>query len=169
MGDVQESSMRIWTKFPSSEIPVDIGARILSQRKARKWSQSQLAEASGISRAAVYRLEALNGSKPMRAVRADTLFRIAHALDVPIADFVPTWPEWEPIKGHGLGEGVREARRAGGLSLATLAAEVGVSEATLSRHERSLVVGSFVRRDGDEIYSAKNDLYDALDKLTKND
>lgn len=169
MDDVQESSMRIWTKFPTSEIPVDIGVRVKSERKAAEWSQSQLAEASGISRAAVYRLEALDGSKPMRAVRADTLFRIAHALDVPIRDFVPTWSEWEPIKGHGLGEGVREARRAAGLTLAALAAEVGVSEATLSRHERSLVVGSFLRREGDEIYSAKNDLYDALDKLSQTD
>lgn len=131
--------------------------------------QSQLAEAAGISRAAVYRLEALDGSKPMRAVRADTLFRIAHALDVSIRDFVPTWSEWEPIKGNGLGEEVREARRAAGLTLAVLAAEVGVSEATLSRHERALVVGSFLRREGEQIYSAKNDLYDALDKLTRND
>lgn len=169
MEDVQESSIRVWTNFPTSEIPVDIGIRIKSERKAAEWSQSQLAEAAGISRAAVYRLEALDGSKPMRAVRADTLFRIAHALDVSIRDFVPTWSEWEPIKGNGLGEEVREARRAAGLTLAVLAAEVGVSEATLSRHERALVVGSFLRREGEEIYSAKSDLYDALDKLTRND
>ena len=60
MEDVQESSIRVWTNFPTSEIPVDIGIRIKSERKAAEWSQSQLAEAAGISRAAVYRLEAVS-------------------------------------------------------------------------------------------------------------
>jgi transcriptional regulator with XRE-family HTH domain len=108
-----------------------------------------LAAKAGLNRASVYRLE--GGAAPSRA---DTLFRIAHALDMPIRDLVPEWPEWEPIKGHGPGEGSRERRRALGLSLAQVAREIGVSEASLSRFERGVGTSPvFLRRFGDDVTS----------------
>lgn len=161
MEPVQESSMKVARLvFPASAVPSDVGDRVSRERRRVGWTQARLAVRSGLSRAAVYRLE--GGSLP---VRADTLFRIAHALDLPIRELVPDWPEWDPIKGHGHGEGVRKRPRAIGLTMAELADMVGVSEATLSRHERSVgVSGAFLVREGDEIVSRDDRLSDALDR-----
>ena len=120
----------------------------------------RLAARAGLSRAAVYRLEDW-----LLPVRADTLFRVAHALDMPIRDLAPDWLEWDPIKGYGHGEEVRKRRREVGLTMAGLADMVGVSEATLSRHERSVgVSGVFLVREGDEIVSRDDSLFEALDR-----
>lgn len=135
MSDLQESSgyfRRL--AFPVAEIPSDVGDRVREAREARSWSKTRLAGRAGIDRASVQRLEA-GGSTP----RADTLFRIAHVLDLTINDLVPGWPEWEPLKGVMVGDETRVRRRARGMSLAELAAIAGVSEATMSRHERGLV------------------------------
>lgn len=161
MEPVQESSIKVARLvFPASAVPPDVGDRVAAERLRRRWTQARLAARAKLSRAAVYRLE--GGSLP---VRADTLFRVAHALDMPIRDLVPDWPEWDPIKGHGHGEGVRKRRREIGLTMAELADMVGVSEATLSRHERSVgVSGVFLVREGDEIVSRDDRLSDALDR-----
>ncbi|PZU05714.1 MAG: hypothetical protein DI606_19195 [Sphingobium sp.] len=169
MSDVQESSRRVWTNCPLAAIPVDLGERIVTQRKERNWSQARLAQRAGLSRAAIYRAEALAGAEEVRAIRADTLYRIAHALEISIHYLVPTWPEWEPVKGLGFGEAIREKRKKAGVSMADLAAKVGISEASLSRHERTLVRSPrFVKKAGgesDEFLAKNDDLEQALDEI----
>tara|TARA_R110000868_G_scaffold411785_1_gene710524 strand:+ start:2453 stop:3013 length:561 start_codon:yes stop_codon:yes gene_type:complete len=171
MSDVQESSKRVWTNCPLAAIPADLGDRIVTQRKERKWSQARLAQRAGLSRAAIYRAEALAGAEEVRAIRADTLYRIAHALEISIHYLVPTWPEWEPVKGLGFGEAIREKRKKAGITMAELAAKVGISEACLSRHERSLVRSSkFVMKAGgesDELLAKNDDLDQALDAIER--
>lgn len=148
MADVQESSIKIpRLVFSLDDVPGDVGDRVLATRKGRRWSQARLAERAGLSRAAVYRLENRTGG-----TRADTLFRVADALDVPIGELVPAWPEWEPVKGHGDGAASRERRRSLGLTMAQVALLAGVSEATLSRHERGLAKdGRLSGFDGDAV------------------
>lgn len=164
MADVQESSRNLQRlAFPRGELPDGLGAMVARERRARRWSQARLAVRAGISRASVYRLEGGRG-----AVLADTLFRIAHALDLGIGDLVPAWPEWEPVKGLGPGEAVRERRRALGMTIAEVAARVGVSEATLSRHERGIGVSpAFLRRLGDELVAENERLEEVLHEEEK--
>lgn len=165
MDGVQESSKKSRRlRFPPSSIPHGVGEIISDARKQRRWSQARLACKAGLSRAAVYRVEALDGkTQRARGVRADTLFRLAHALDMTIGELVPDWPEWEPIRGSGLGEAARERRRKLGLTIAEVAASIGVSEATLSRHERGLVTSrNFVRQVGDELIANNAALTNAL-------
>ena len=134
-----------------NSVPPGVGERVSELRKARRWSQARLAVKSGVSRASIYRIEA--GRAPL----ADTLFRLAHAFDLPIGDLVPSWPEWEPVAAAGIGVRTRQRRRALGISVAELALAAGVSEAALSRHERGIGWSpSLVRRIGDE-YAAAND------------
>jgi len=154
MSPVQESGKKSARhRFPLSAVPDDVGERIRAARKGRRWSQERLAKRARLSRATISRIE----SGDHHVAEADTLFRIAHALDVPIGDFVPAWPEWEPIKGQGLGPAIRERRRALNMTLARLAELAGVSEATLSRFERGAIENSgLVRKIGDE-YVLDND------------
>ena len=162
MSGVHESSNNFpRLTFPVAAVPHGVGDQVARERRRRRWSQAKLASRAGLSRAAVYRVE--GGARP---VRPDTLFRLAHALDLPIRGLVPDWPEWEPIKGLGHGEAVRERRRSLGLTIAELAEKVKVSEATLSRHERSVGVSpSFLIREGDEVLARNNVLSVALDEL----
>lgn len=68
-----------------------------------------------------------------------------------------------PDQGAGLDDGVRERRRAVGMTLAELAHAAGVSEATLSRHERGIVASpSLVRFVGDELVASNEALETAL-------
>lgn len=60
-----------------------IGVRIRETRRARKLSQEKLAELAGMDRQAVNRIEMGH-----QAALIDNLIRIAHALDVPLADLV---------------------------------------------------------------------------------
>ena len=149
MRNVQESSRKVAKlAFPVGDVPADVGRRVSGARMARRWTQERLAIRSGLSRAAVYRLEGGAGG-----VRADTLFRVAHALDICIRELVPAWPEWEPISGHGQGEDARERRRALGLTLVEVAAGLGVSEATLSRFERGIGASRLIPEPaGDEVH-----------------
>jgi transcriptional regulator with XRE-family HTH domain len=134
MPGVQESSMRfLRNSFPISAVPGDVGAIVAKERVRRRWSQARLASRSTLSRASIYRLE--NGARPSRA---DTLFRVAHALDMDIRELVPDWPEWDPIGADGHGQALRDSRRTRDVTLADLAVALGVSEATLSRHERGI-------------------------------
>lgn len=67
------ASMR---KPPLSEI---VASRVRQHRKARNWSQEQLAEAAGISRDALSRIE-----RNDRAARLDTVAAIADALGIEV-------------------------------------------------------------------------------------
>ncbi len=159
MAKVQESSTNLQRpSFPRSQLPAGLGETVARARRARRWSQARLAERAKIARASVYRLEAGQCS-----VFADTLFRIAHALDIGIGEFVPTWPEWEPIKGNGHGDALRKQRKALDLTMAELSGCLGVSEATLSRHEQGVCVSpEILRRIGEGIVASGEDLATAL-------
>ncbi|MEU0306875.1 MULTISPECIES: helix-turn-helix domain-containing protein [Streptomyces] len=60
-----------------------LGDRIRSARGSRRLSQERLGELSGQDRQTINRIEQGHVS-----TRIDTLFRIARALDVPLADLV---------------------------------------------------------------------------------
>ena len=144
--------------FPADAIPTDVGSTVAGARRGRRWSQARLASKARVARASIYRLEAGG-----HAVRPGTLFRVAHALRLEMRELVPDWPEWEPVSGSGHGARTRERRRALGLSLAELAAAAGVSEATLSRHERGIGRSpDLVRLVGDEPYACNRALAKAL-------
>jgi len=122
-------------------------------RVARGWTQARLAARSGVGRATVGRLEAGAGSgrAPRRPV-ADTVFRLAAALDKDAWALVPGWAEWAPVGTASLGARSRDRRRSLGLSLDTVAAAAGVSTATLSRFEREeRQVPSLVRVETSEL------------------
>lgn len=156
---MQESSIKLSVQaFPLDAVPTDLGATIADARRARRWSQDRLAARARVSRASVYRLEA-----DRRPSRADTVFRVAHALELNMRDLVPLWPEWQVVDGVGHGPRTRARRRALGLSLAELAAVAGVSEATLSRHERGVGASPMlVQATGDEHWACNDALAQAL-------
>ena len=60
-----------------------LGDRIRAERSTRKLSQERLAELAGMDRQAINRIE-----QGHQAALVDNLFRIAWALDVPLADLV---------------------------------------------------------------------------------
>ena len=60
-----------------------LGDRIREERNARQLSQEKLAELAGMDRQAINRIEQGHQSPIV-----DNLFRIARALDVPLADLV---------------------------------------------------------------------------------
>lgn len=60
-----------------------LGDRIREVRRARKLSQEKLAELAEMDRQAIGRIEL-----GQQAAYIDTLFRIADALDTPLADLV---------------------------------------------------------------------------------
>lgn len=144
--------------FPSDVLPGDLGKTVAEARGRRRWSQARLASRAKVARASVYRLEAGG-----HAVRPDTLFRIAHALGPEMRTLVPAWPEWDPIGGSGHGPRTRARRRSLRIPLADLASAAGVSEATLSRHERGIGRSpDLLRLVGDEPYACNQGLVEAL-------
>lgn len=159
MTDVQESYMKEpQLLFPLDAVPAGVGSVIARSRGERGWSKAQLSRKAKLSRWSIYRLEA--GVRPQRA---DTLFRVARALDIPLQEIVPDWPEWVPIAGRTIGEVARARRRALGLTLAELAARIGVSEATLSRYERGVCASPrLLERVGDDYVPANAELAAAL-------
>ncbi|MBM3940044.1 MAG: helix-turn-helix domain-containing protein [SAR202 cluster bacterium] len=71
----------------TSRVLADIAAHVQAERKARDWSQRELAEAAGIDRAHVSALE--NGrANPT----IDTLVRVAHALGITIGHLISGGP-----------------------------------------------------------------------------
>jgi transcriptional regulator with XRE-family HTH domain len=60
-----------------------LGDRIRAARSAQKLSQEKLAEMAGLDRQAINKIEL-----GRQAALVDNLFRIARALDVPLADLV---------------------------------------------------------------------------------
>ena len=76
-----------------------IGARVRTERQARRWTLDQLAEAAGVSRRLVVNVEqgATNPS-------VGTLLRIAEALGVGLPDLVQS-PDPKPVKVTRSGEG----------------------------------------------------------------
>jgi len=68
----------------------------------------------------------------------DTVARLSWALDAPVDSMAPEWELPEDPHEPGYGPKIRSRRRALGHSLQTIARQVGVSTATLSRFERGL-------------------------------
>ena len=159
MLDVKESSKKVSRLvFPAQDVPTDLGSKVEEARLKRRWSQARLAERAEVARASVYRLE--GGGRP---VRPDTIFRVAHALNLTMSDLVPAWPEWEPLGLGGHGPRTRERRRALGITGAKLAVAAGVSEATLSRYERGIGCSpKLLKRVGDRHYACNEKLAWAL-------
>lgn len=123
--------------FSADHLPADIGARLLAMRVAARWSQATLARRSGVARETIIRIE-----KGHRAPRADTVLHLLSVLlaerdDIELQNIVPDWPEAGARQIIGHGPRSRERRRQLGLTAAMLAEAAGVSEATLSRFERS--------------------------------
>lgn len=118
--------------FPVTAVPDGFGGMLRDARVARRWSQERLALRSGLDRRTVGRLE--RGAPPT----ADSVFRLAHALELDPWELVPGWPEWHQVDVPGVGPRTRKRRRELGLSLAAVAAAAGVSDATLSRRERGV-------------------------------
>lgn len=88
MTDVQESYIKEpRLLFPLDQVPANVGVIIAEARERRGWSKARLARTAKLSRWSIYRLEA--GVRPQRA---DTLFRVARALDISLRELVPAWP-----------------------------------------------------------------------------
>lgn len=64
------------------------GKRILSARLRKGWNQSELSARSGVSRTTLFQLE--RGAIP--SPRAATLYRLAEALEIPVAYLNPDQP-----------------------------------------------------------------------------
>ncbi|WP_168194164.1 helix-turn-helix transcriptional regulator [Altererythrobacter sp. TH136] len=159
MGKMQESDKKVSrAMFPAEAVPQDVGSKIAGARLGQGWTQDRLATKSGVARVSVLRVE---GGE--RRVRPETIFRIAHALSIDMHDLVPDWPEWELFQLGVHGQRTRERRRALGLSAAQLARAAGVSEATLSRHERGIGFSpSLLDQVGDRHYANNEKLAVAL-------
>lgn len=93
-------------------------------------TQGELADATGLRRETIYRLE--RG----RAAHADTLARIGSFLGLPHEHFMEALDFSSNLFGHPRRTPLRDLRRARGLTLAACAAAAGVSVTTLSRFER---------------------------------
>lgn len=68
-----------------------LGTRLKQVRASRGWSQKDLAEASGFSRASI-----INWESEKRAPRTADLERLAEALEVPVQDFLEEGEPKEP-------------------------------------------------------------------------
>ena len=106
-------------------------------RRRAKLTQQELADASGLTRTTVYRLEL-----GLRPPFEDTVRRLARGLGIPVEELKPdvkfgTLDPSDPRVVLGPGEALREIRRASGKTLAEAAEAAGVSTATLSRFERN--------------------------------
>lgn len=125
-------------KFPSTAVPEGFGAYLRAARARRGLTQAQLADASGLSRETIVRLEkrVSHATSARRLPVADTVFRLEDALGFCGEQLVPDWSEWMPIGSLEPGARSRERRRSLGLTVIEVAAAAGVSPATLSRFER---------------------------------
>jgi ribosome-binding protein aMBF1 (putative translation factor) len=71
--------------YDAARLAFELGAAVRGLREERGWSQTQLAQAAGMTQSAVARFEA-GGTVPTLPV----LERLAHALDVKLAvGFIP--------------------------------------------------------------------------------
>ena len=93
-------------------------------------TQAGLAEASGLRRETIYRLERGRG------VHADTLARIATTLGLPRERFLEQGDILARLFYHPKRTPIRDRRRELGLTLSECAKAAGVSVTTLSRFER---------------------------------
>lgn len=117
---------------PRSRAPADLGPKLRAWRSEQGLSQTQLASLAGLSRKTIQRIE-LGGT-----MSGDTVARLSWALDAPVDSMAPEWELPEDPHEPGYGPKIRSRRRALGHSLQTIARQVGVSTATLSRFERGL-------------------------------
>lgn len=60
-----------------------LGIKVANERHAKGWSIDRLAEESGVGRRTIMNLEGA-----LKTPRIDTLYAVAAALDVPLADLV---------------------------------------------------------------------------------
>lgn len=159
MAKMQESDKKVSRAlFPAEAVPENVGSKIAQARLGRGWTQDRLATKSGVARVSVLRVEAGG-----RRARPETFFRLAHALSIDMRELVPDWPEWELFQLGAHGPRTRERRRALGLTAAQLARAAGVSEATLSRHERCVGFSpSLLESVGDRHYANNEKLAVAL-------
>lgn len=85
---------------------IDIGEHVRDTRKARGWSQRQLAEASGVSRARIGRLE--NGQLGDIGYRLLQLILLPLALDLRITDYNGGRPTLEQLSEESEREMARQ-------------------------------------------------------------
>jgi transcriptional regulator with XRE-family HTH domain len=80
---------------------IELGKRVKATRKAKGWSQTQLAQASGVSRA---RLEALENAR-LAEIGFKHLLRILNALDLDLrlTQFNRGRPTLEDLTAEGTG------------------------------------------------------------------
>lgn len=136
----------------------DAGAFAAGLRKARrdrKWSQAELAEKSGVARETIGRIE--NGSQPHAQTVLDLIRSRVFAGDEPL---LKGWEAFPDAQDKDRSLRARAARRTAGLTLEKVAASAGVSTATLSHFERSIVgptkiVGPRSKDRGEKLISAK--------------
>jgi transcriptional regulator with XRE-family HTH domain len=108
-----------------------VGGPLRSLRRDRGLTQSELAAAAGLTRRTIHRAE--NGAEMSR----DTLSRLERALDLPTGSLVGDLGG--TTYAARFGARLRDARRATGESLETVAGALSTSAATLSRLERGLI------------------------------
>ena len=68
-----------------------VGTRVRVAREAAELSQEQLAAAVGLTRTSITNLEMGRQQTPLH-----TLYAIAHALNLPLKDLLPDYPEKVP-------------------------------------------------------------------------
>lgn len=112
---------------PKRALPPEFASKIQQAREAKGWTQAQLADAVGVSRETVLRIEA--GRCPSAHV-LDALLR-PEALGLSLEGWEGADP-FSPGRGHL----AYLARRASGAGLATVAAAANISIASLSLFER---------------------------------
>jgi transcriptional regulator with XRE-family HTH domain len=118
----------------------DFGAIVRAKRTGERRTQQALADAIGITRETLSRIE--NGAWPL----PDTLEGLMRELEIDWPDFAIRGPSERPAKRfdgssrgedrYSMGRSLRRGREAEGLSLRNLAERCGCSAAQLSRLER---------------------------------
>lgn len=117
-------------RFVSASDPGFVARTVRAARMDAGLTQVGLAEAAGLRRETVSRLERGRGA------HADTLARIAGALGITSDRFLERRDFSCRLYGHPRRTPIRDLRRSLGLTLGECAQAAGVSAATLSRFER---------------------------------
>jgi transcriptional regulator with XRE-family HTH domain len=136
---MQKKSVRIPKGY--AKLRDDLGKILKSARlnydEGTGCTQTQLAERVGISRESLSRIE--NGRVPVYETLCDLMIRLGLKWDDVAIEGESSGSSYHysPEYRHFLGESLRKGRRAVGLTLRDLAAEVGISFSQLSRIERA--------------------------------
>ncbi|MEA4899614.1 helix-turn-helix domain-containing protein [Bacillota bacterium Meth-B3] len=84
------------------DIYTELGARVRTLRKARRWTQTELAGKAGISVSFLGHIE-----RGTRKLSIETLARLAFALDAPIDRLMPTFCHGTPVPVYDHGDILR--------------------------------------------------------------